>query len=442
MADSVSIQSGTAVASLLVPALIQQGSVPSLTGTTVPGLLLQSALSSNEAAAPGTFTTLLSGLLEGKIDAGIQTSGAAEVSQSPVPLSENPKEAAAKVAALVPTGLAGPTVAVSPGTASVGNLRTHIKGGKASGRDTELAAQALAGQDPPGIQPTPVAIGSQQQLAAACPDPTVPTAQATSDASIATAFHATDGLGQFQNEIALHRPALADTREGSLTPLDHPVMNAPVTGSPARQGEPDKFTIRSDVLSEAVALSMHTDIPRTSASGTGSTFAASAQSQPVFSANHFAPADQIAPALIGILRTTEGAPSVTVHLQPVELGQVQIRVDQTAGGAAHIDITAERPETLQMLQRDEPRLQQLLDQAGVQSSGRTVSFQMAPPEQIAAAASRPDSMASDPGGFSQGQSGGAWRQSDDSQRNFDRNPGSGEDQARPRWFRAGLDITA
>jgi flagellar hook-length control protein FliK len=207
--------------------------------------------------------------------------------------------------------------------------------------------------------------------------------------------------------------------------------------------EPAKVTVKSAVVSETAALTPHSDVLQAVPSLTGSSPALSpVPDQLAQSAVRAAPADQIAPAMVGILKTADGPASVTVRLQPPELGQVQIRVDQTPGGATHIDITAERPETLQLLQRDEPRLQQALDQAGVLSNGRTVSFQVAVPEQIAATASRPDSMAAGSGGSGQGQSGGAWRQNDDSQQASNRGPGSDQGQARARWFRAGLDITA
>jgi flagellar hook-length control protein FliK len=163
---------------------------------------------------------------------------------------------------------------------------------------------------------------------------------------------------------------------------------------------------------------------------------------PVDKVHPATPADQIAPALVGILQKNDGQQSVTIRLQPAELGQVQIRIDQTNAGAAHINIIAERPETLQLLQRDEPRLQQTLDQAGVLSSGRTVSFQVATPEQVGASASRPDSMETGSGTSGQGQSGGAWRQSGDSPNDFGRGSGTDQGQTRTRWFRAGLDITA
>jgi flagellar hook-length control protein FliK len=146
--------------------------------------------------------------------------------------------------------------------------------------------------------------------------------------------------------------------------------------------------------------------------------------------------------LVGLLKATDSTSSVTVRLQPTDLGQVRIRIGQTAEGAAHIDITAERPETLQLLQRDEPRLQQALDQAGVLSTGRTVSFQVAAPEQVGATASRPDSMATGSDGSGQGQSGGPWRQNDDTQRDSGGGSDSDQGQARARWFRVGLDITA
>jgi flagellar hook-length control protein FliK len=146
--------------------------------------------------------------------------------------------------------------------------------------------------------------------------------------------------------------------------------------------------------------------------------------------------------LVGLLKTTDGVQSVTVHLRPPELGQVQIRVDRTMEGAAHVDITAERPETLALLKRDEPALQQTLDQAGILSNGRSVSFQVATPEQIVASTPRTDHMATDSGSSGQQQSDGAWRQNADAQHDPGDGPGSEQRQARARWFRAGLDITA
>jgi len=146
--------------------------------------------------------------------------------------------------------------------------------------------------------------------------------------------------------------------------------------------------------------------------------------------------------LVEILNTTDGVQSVTVSLQPPELGQVQIRIDRSVDGATRVDITAERPETLQLLQRDQPRLEQVLDQAGVPANGRSVSFQVATPDQVSASASRPDSLATGSGDGGRGQSGGAWRQSQDQRQDPGANPDPDRRQTQTRWFRAGLDITA
>jgi hypothetical protein len=121
---------------------------------------------------------------------------------------------------------------------------------------------------------------------------------------------------------------------------------------------------------------------------------------------------------------------------------VQIRIDRSVDGATRVDITAERPETLQLLQRDQPRLEQVLDQAGVPASGRSVCFQVATPDQVSASASRPDSLATSSGDGGRGQSGGAWRQSQDQRQGTGTNPDSNQRQTQTRWFRAGLDITA
>jgi hypothetical protein len=67
---------------------------------------------------------------------------------------------------------------------------------------------------------------------------------------------------------------------------------------------------------------------------------------------------------------------VTVQLQPEELGRVQISVSSDASGRSTVVVSAERPDTLNLLQRDQPALSQALDQAGIPSAGRSVTFQL------------------------------------------------------------------
>jgi len=65
-----------------------------------------------------------------------------------------------------------------------------------------------------------------------------------------------------------------------------------------------------------------------------------------------------------------------VQLQPAELGRVQISVTSDASGLSSVQVSADRPETLALLQNDQPELARALDQAGIPSTGRTVTFQL------------------------------------------------------------------
>jgi hypothetical protein len=88
------------------------------------------------------------------------------------------------------------------------------------------------------------------------------------------------------------------------------------------------------------------------------------------------PATQLASALVGFT-TTGTSNTVTVQLQPAELGKVQISVTTDVGGPSTVQIVAERPETLALLQRDQAQLSQALDQAGIGTASRTLSFSLA-----------------------------------------------------------------
>lgn len=150
----------------------------------------------------------------------------------------------------------------------------------------------------------------------------------------------------------------------------------------------------------------------------------------------------------------DGAQRLTMKLEPPELGQVHIRIDRPVDAApARVEITVERPETLQLLLRDQPQLQRALDQAGVPAEGRSVTFHVTTPEP---AARTETAMAPTPTGASTAMGGdlshGASRQGGrpmqpgmqtDASGATDDNEDLGAIAVMPtRWLRAGLDITA
>ena len=85
-------------------------------------------------------------------------------------------------------------------------------------------------------------------------------------------------------------------------------------------------------------------------------------------------AAQIVPTLITLAKSALGSEQMTVRLHPAELGMVQVRIERAASGAAHIELTADDPKTLQALQRDQSALHRALDGAGIPAAGRTLTF--------------------------------------------------------------------
>jgi flagellar hook-length control protein FliK len=300
-----------------------------------------------------------------------------------------------------------------------------------------LGEQAAMRQTVAGITRAIPGVPSRARTEVVRSPPEVPMQQSASAASImATQDDAQNGAGT-------HRPEPSSSRDARLQAVDDSTSVLSPAALSFSNARPETSVGTSHAASEPATLVASPLVPSTIANGTEtSPPLPNGQVQPAVFAERAAPADQITPTLVGILKTVDTRPNVTIQLRPIELGQVQIRVDQTTAGNTHIEITVERPETLQLLQREEPKLQQALDQAGVISTGRTIGFQVAPHVQIGAAASRPDTLAADSGGPGQGQHGNAWRQNDDAPRHPGHSPNFGQRQARPRWLRAGLDITA
>jgi flagellar hook-length control protein FliK len=159
------------------------------------------------------------------------------------------------------------------------------------------------------------------------------------------------------------------------------------------------------------------------------------------------PVAQIAPALVQIGHAPDGAQRLTLRLDPPELGHVQVRIERPPEAPARVEITVEKPETLQLLLRDQPQLQRALDQAGVPAEGRSVTFHIASPEP--APRSEPPtapapSVAS--GGLSGDGSHGTARQGGHPQRQATDTPHTVDTEFTPTalqgWMRGGLDITA
>ncbi|MEZ0261941.1 MAG: flagellar hook-length control protein FliK [Alphaproteobacteria bacterium] len=66
----------------------------------------------------------------------------------------------------------------------------------------------------------------------------------------------------------------------------------------------------------------------------------------------------------------------TMQLDPMNLGRLEIKMKFTRDGAVKAHLIAEKPETLSMLQKDQPQIQRLLQQAGLEVEDNALSFDL------------------------------------------------------------------
>lgn len=174
----------------------------------------------------------------------------------------------------------------------------------------------------------------------------------------------------------------------------------------------------------------------------------------------------MAAAAVQVARGQAGS-TLTLRLDPGELGGIQVRVERPDGGAPVVHVSVERPETLRLLTADQPQLHRALDEAGLPQDGRGLSLSLAAPGSLAqpvspvtdqsATGTAPQAPAT--GGGPQTAGGGSATNDGTGQPSKGSNGGSnGGGNARQRrtrdaqggggpvygsaWQRAGIDITA
>lgn len=72
----------------------------------------------------------------------------------------------------------------------------------------------------------------------------------------------------------------------------------------------------------------------------------------------------------------EGNDRISIQLKPAELGRVEVRLDVGSDGRVTAVVTADRADTLDLLQRDARLLQSSLQDAGLQADSNSLSFEL------------------------------------------------------------------
>lgn len=94
------------------------------------------------------------------------------------------------------------------------------------------------------------------------------------------------------------------------------------------------------------------------------------------SSAHAHPATNLVSATIKKAAVSGEAKQITIQLDPAELGRVEVKMEFGENKALKAVITAEKPETFMMMQRDASTLERALQQAGLDTQGG-LSFELA-----------------------------------------------------------------
>ncbi|MEE8246864.1 MAG: flagellar hook-length control protein FliK, partial [Alphaproteobacteria bacterium] len=87
-----------------------------------------------------------------------------------------------------------------------------------------------------------------------------------------------------------------------------------------------------------------------------------------------APAEQVA---VRISRAVaSGLDRIVIRLQPADLGRVEVKLEVAPAGRTVVTVWADKPETLDLLQRDARSLERALEQAGLRTDSESLSFNL------------------------------------------------------------------
>src|SRR3546814_18557062 len=71
-----------------------------------------------------------------------------------------------------------------------------------------------------------------------------------------------------------------------------------------------------------------------------------------------------------------GQDQISIKLHPAELGRIEVKLENASDGTLRAVISAERTETLDLLQRDARGLERALQAAGVKTDSGSLSFNL------------------------------------------------------------------
>ncbi len=180
------------------------------------------------------------------------------------------------------------------------------------------------------------------------PDPLVPTADLELDAEVKLDIRATRPADE---------PAVADSK---------PTVPAASAGTNTAAPVAAPVTTNADAAAQGVQAAQAAAV--TAATATRAIHAA--YSAPVQQLNYPQVAFEVA------RHFEAGNSRFQIRLDPADLGRIDVRLDLDKSGTVSAHMFVERPETLDLMQRDQRALQQALQQAGLDAGKTSLEFSL------------------------------------------------------------------
>ena len=288
-------------------------------------------------------------------DASAVTSGQTQVAAQPAPTTQ-PIAAAVDVSSQInaPQASGNPSTDVQVGDATKSRARLALA--LAGGKDS---APAQASNDTGSAKPAPPA---------GKPEPKAGKQTSANNSANAQAADSTDAQ---QSQPATDNAAPAQLSGGVLSaasdqPSPHAETFAAAVAS-AGSGSAGSQTAPAGAKADATGLAnFGITAANASAPLTGTAPAATAN------ASNTVPVAGLAVAIVS--RAQAGSSQFDIRLDPPELGRIDVRLGVDSDGRVTSHVTVDRADTLQLLQDQQPQLQQALDQAGLKTADNGLQF--------------------------------------------------------------------
>lgn len=281
------------------------------------------------------------------------------------------KNASAKI--VTDTQAPAPTQTAQVAAATAAQKPQQTQGEKA----VEVAPQAVE-----TVEAVEAQSAAQGKVAEVAP-PKAEGAAAKAEKPVAEAVAAAPAQKQEKNaalEVVPSKPKETDAPVKATVVQVAPVADEGADAAvPTSQSQALGGGVKADTAS-ATNLSAVPQVGVTTPANTANT-SAPVQAQPFSQAAQpeVPVADQISMHVKRAVAT--GETSIQLHLKPIELGSVDVRIETAGDGQTRIHVTAERRDTLELLQRDARALERALQDIGFKADNSSLSFNLRGGEQ-------------------------------------------------------------